>query len=94
MIRRQIESNPRLEQMSAEQRERAVEQGMKFGVPMGFAGAVLGPTATYLVVAGILLGCFNLLGGAGLRYPQAFSITCYSFLPTALSTSWPWWSCS
>ena len=85
-IRQQIESNPRVAQMPAEQRERAVQVGARFASSMGYAGAVSGIAVSTLVVAGVLLGIFNLLGGADLKYRQAFSLTCYSFLPIGLST--------
>ena len=86
LTRRQMEANPRTAQLPPEQRERAIQMGLKFAVPMAYAGSVLGLTVTCLAVAGILLGSVNLLGGARVRYPQAFSVTCYSFLPNGLAT--------
>lgn len=84
LTRRQLESNPRTAQMPAEQRERAIEQGTKIAVPLAYASGILGTTVVSLAIAGVMLGCMNLFGGAKLRYPQAFSITCYSFLPSAV----------
>ena len=86
MIRRQLDSNARVQQLPAEQRERAMQQAMTFTVPFAYAGAVVGITAASLVIAGVLLGIMNLLGGAGLKFKQAFSITVYSFLPSALAS--------
>ncbi len=86
LTRRQLETNPRTAQLPPEQRERAIQQGTKFATPMAYVGGVLGVTASSLVVAAILLGCMNLVGGAKVRYPQAFSITCYSLLPSGLAT--------
>jgi len=86
MIQRQLEASPRTAQLPPEQRARAIQVGMSFAVPAAYAGAVLGVAIASLVIAGILLGCFNLLGGAKLRYRQAFSITCYSFLPSGLAS--------
>ncbi len=86
VTRRQLEASPRTAQLPPEQRERAIQLGMKFAVPAAYAGGALGFTVSSLVIAGILLGCFNLLGGARVSYPQAFSITCYSFLPSGLAT--------
>jgi hypothetical protein len=85
LTRRQLESNPRTAQLPAEQRERAIEQAAKFTVPMAYAGGALGITVVSLVIAGVLLGCMNLFGGARLRYPQAFSLTCYSYLPSGIA---------
>ncbi|MCC7174812.1 MAG: YIP1 family protein [Bryobacterales bacterium] len=86
MIRRQMDRNPRIQQLTPEQRERAVQQGLTLAAPLGYAGAAVGMTVASLVVAGVLLGAMNLLGGAGLKYRQAFSITVYSFLPSALAS--------
>jgi hypothetical protein len=86
LIRRQIEASPRTAQLPPDQRERAIQMGLKFAVPSAYAGAVLGFAVSALVIAGVLLGCVNLLGGAKVSYRQAFSITCYSFLPSALAT--------
>jgi len=86
VVRQQMESNSRLAQMPAEQRERGIEMGLKFASISGYVGAAVGLTASALLIAAIMLGLFNLLGGAKLKYRQAFSVTCYSFLPTGLST--------
>ncbi|MFB3778436.1 MAG: YIP1 family protein [Bryobacteraceae bacterium] len=86
MARRQIDASPRTAEMPAEQRERAIQMGMRFAVPSAYGGAAIGFTVMALVVAGVLLGSVNLFGGVKLRYPQAFSITCYSFLPSGLGT--------
>src|SRR5512140_750933 len=85
-VRQQIESNSRLAQMPAEQRERAIEVGVKSASIMGYVGAAGGLTVSALLIAAVMLGSFNLLGGAKLKYRQAFSVTCYSFIPTGLST--------
>jgi hypothetical protein len=86
MVRQQIESNSRLAQMPADQRERMIETGLKSASIMGYVGGAVGVTVSALLVAAVMLGLLNLLGGAKLRYRQAFSVTCYSFLPTGLST--------
>jgi hypothetical protein len=84
--RRQIEASPRTAQLPAEQRERAIQQGARIATPMAYVGGTLGVAVSCLVIAAVLLGCVNLVGGAKLRYPQAFSITCYSLLPSGLAT--------
>ncbi len=86
MIRRQLDSNAQIQQLSAEQRERAVQQAMTFTAPVIYVAATVGLAVASLIIAGVLLGMMNVLGGAGLKYKQAFSITVYSFLPSALTT--------
>ena len=85
MIRRQLESNSRVQQLPAEQRERLIQQNTAFAAPFAYAGAVVAVTVGSLAIAGVLLGMMNLLGGAKLKYKQAFSITVYSSLPSALA---------
>ncbi|HSB13643.1 MAG TPA: YIP1 family protein [Bryobacteraceae bacterium] len=85
-IRQQFETNPRLQSLSSDQRAQAMEMQMKIGSRFAYVGGALGMTVSSLVIAGILFGAFNLLGGASLKFKQAFSITCYSLLPTALSS--------
>jgi hypothetical protein len=85
-IRRQLESNSRLQQMPAEQRAALIEQSAGWASKTAYAGGAVGVAVSTLLVAVILLGSFNLLGGAKLRFRQAFSITCYSFIPSAIST--------
>ncbi len=86
LIRRQLESNERIQQMPADQQERAIEMSLRVAAPMSYVSAVAGMAIASLVVAAILLACFNFLGGAGIRFKQAFSITCYSFLPSGLAS--------
>ena len=86
-IRQQIESSARLQQqLSPEQRERIIEQQTRAASKFGLLGASVGVAASTLLVAVVLLGVFNLLAGTSLKFRQSFSITCYSFLPTGLST--------
>lgn len=85
-MERQAASNPRIAQMTPEQRERTMEMSAAIAKYAGIGGAVIGFAAMCLVVAGVLLGLMNSVGGANLRFKQAFSITCYSFLPSAISS--------
>ncbi|MEN6537124.1 MAG: YIP1 family protein [Bryobacteraceae bacterium] len=85
-MRQQMETNPRLQQLSVEQRERIIQTQGKVTQWMALGGATVGVAVSTIVMAGVLLLTFNVLGGASLRFKQAFSITSYSMLPTALST--------
>jgi hypothetical protein len=86
MFRQQFASNPQMEQMTPEQKQQALQIMTKFVGPGATIGAVVTPAMGMLVIAAVLLGCFNLLGGAGIKFRQAFSITCYSSLPSILAT--------
>jgi hypothetical protein len=41
---------------------------------MAYSGAVIGSAVMYLLIAAVMLGCFNFFGGGALKYLQAFSI--------------------
>ena len=86
MMRQQFASNPRMEQMTSEQREQALQMTTRIVGPMTSVMAIVAPAGMALVVSAVLLGCFNLLGGASMKFRQAFSITCYSSLPSVLAT--------
>lgn len=83
-MRHQFETNERVQQMPPEQREQALEQSVKFAAGFGYAGAVLGVPVSILAISAVLLGIFNGLAGAELRFRQVFSITTYASLPSAL----------
>ncbi|MCL6506423.1 MAG: YIP1 family protein [Bryobacteraceae bacterium] len=83
-MRHQFETNERMQQMPPEQRERALEQAVQWAAGFGYAGAVLGVPVSILLISAVLLGVFNSLGGAELRFRQAFSITTYASLPSVL----------
>lgn len=86
IIRQQMESNTRLQQLPPEQIEKIIAQQTGIASKIGIAGACVGVSVATLAIAGILFGVFSLAGGATLKFKQAFSATCYSFLPTGLST--------
>ena len=86
IIRQQMESNTRLQQLPPEQVEKIIAQQTGVASKIGIAGSFLGVSLMTLAIAGILFGVFSLAGGATLKFKQAFSATCYSFLPTGLST--------
>jgi hypothetical protein len=83
---KQFQTNPQMAQMSAEQRERLMSVSATYAKYSMFGGAVVGIAVSTLLVAAIMLGSLNLLGGAGLKFREAFSVTSYSFLPSAIST--------
>ncbi len=84
--RRQLESNSRIQQMPAEQREAVIAQSLSITSKTAYIGGTVGVALSSLVIAAVLLGMFNLLGGVRLKFRQAFSITCYSFIPSVFST--------
>ncbi|MCC7496148.1 MAG: YIP1 family protein [Bryobacterales bacterium] len=84
LIRHQIESNSRMQQLPAEQVERIIEQQSKFGAVAGYASALLGPILMTLVAAALFKGLFSILD-ASMPFKAAYAATWYALLPGALS---------
>jgi hypothetical protein len=83
-MRQQMESNPRLEQIPAEQRERIIEQSTKFSTYMFVGGAVVGPVIGLLATSGFFLLVSNILLGAKARFLQLMGIVAHAWLPNSL----------
>jgi hypothetical protein len=79
-VRKAIANNPRTENLTAEQKEQAVERGAKFAGGIAWVGAIIGAPFFTLVIAGILTGLFNALLGTELKFSTMFSITAYALL--------------
>ena len=80
-MRQELEMSSRTRNLPAEQKERILEQQMRF-VPIFAqvqAGLAFGLIA--LVVAAVFLFVFNILAGAELGFKAAWGVTCYAFLP-------------
>jgi CheY-specific phosphatase CheX len=84
-LERALESSPQLESLSAEQRQRIIEQQSSLAGVMSYVGAVAGTVITTVVAAGALLFVTNLMLSAELVFRQVFAVTCYSFLPNVLA---------
>lgn len=84
-LERALESNPRTESLTAEQRQRIVEQQLPLVSAFGYVGAPAGTVVSALVVAGALLFVSNLMLSAQLAFRQVFAVTCYAFLPNVLA---------
>ncbi len=86
VVREQMEKSPQMQQMPADQRERSIAMGARFGAISGFAGTVIGIPIANLVIAGILLGVAAGILSAPVKFKQVFSILCYAGLPSILSS--------
>ena len=85
-IAQQMEKNPSAAQLSPEQKEQRIEGGAKFTPPFTYAIGFLGPICVTLVVALVMWGAYNLLGGANTNFPTAFGITSHAFLTGLISS--------
>ena len=85
-IRQAIERNPRTEQMSAQQREQAIQMTTKVTSVAAYAAGIFG-AISMMVVAAVLIFLFNILMSADLKFPSMLGIVGYSFLPTLISSA-------
>jgi Yip1-like protein len=82
----QIEKSPSASQLSPEQKEQRIEGGAKFSPPFTYALGLLGPIIAVLVVALVMWGAYNLLGGADTNFVTSVSITSHAFLTGLVSS--------
>jgi hypothetical protein len=82
----QIERSPRSANMSAEQKEQQIEGGAKITPIFTWAVGVCGPIIFMLVVALVMWGAYNLLGGANTNFSMAFAITSHAALTGLVSS--------
>jgi hypothetical protein len=85
-ISQKIEQNPRASQMSPEQKEKQIDVATKFTVYIVYAVGVLAPILMTLVIATVMMGAYNLLGGAGASFAQAMGIAAHAGLVSLVST--------
>src|SRR6266436_8566427 len=76
----QIEKNPRSANMSAEQKDQQIEGGAKISPMFTWAIGVCGPIIFVLVMALVMWGAYNLLGGANTNFATSFGITAHAAL--------------
>lgn len=86
-LEQEMRTNPRLEQLTAEQRQAILAQQARFVGSFSYAAAAAGAAASYLAAAAVLLGGFRIFGTGEIRFRQAFSITAYSYLPMVLASA-------
>jgi hypothetical protein len=86
-IRHEIDSNPRLESMPLEQREKVVEMQMKFAPIFGYVGTATGIATTAAVIAAVLLIVFKYMLGGTCGFGQALGVVSWSMLPGLLHTA-------
>lgn len=84
MITKAFESNARMQEMPADQKEKAVEMQRKM---MPFFVRVMPPIGlliVMLVAAGALLFVFNFMLDAGLKFKQVLNLHAYAGIPPAI----------
>jgi hypothetical protein len=77
----QIEKSPAGAQLSTDQKQQRIEAGAKFAPISAYVFGIPAPVIVVLVVALIMWGAYNLLGGANLNYKTALAIVSHAYVP-------------
>jgi hypothetical protein len=85
VVRAQVENNPRLEQVSPEQREQSIRVATRIAGIIGYVAPLLVALMVLIVSAGLIF-VFNTLMGAELEFPSMMGIVSYSYLPGVLAS--------
>jgi len=83
-VNQQIEKSPRAAALSAEQKQRQIEAGAKFAPISAYVFGIPAPLVVVLIVAGVMLGAYNLVSGANINYKTALAIVSHAFVPAML----------
>lgn len=84
MITKAMETNPRMQEMSADQKEKAVEMQRKLMPVLVRAIPPVGLLVVMLIAAGALMFVFNFMLDAGLRYKQVLNLSAYAGIPPSI----------
>jgi hypothetical protein len=82
----QLEHDSRTADLSAEQKEQRIEAGAKYAPIFTYVLGIPAPLVLVLLVAGVMLGVYNLTAGANLNYVTSLGILAHAYLPTIVST--------
>jgi hypothetical protein len=85
-IRHQMEQSSSADQLSPEQKQQRIEAGAKFAPIATYAFGVPAVTVVILIVAGVMLGAYNLLAGAGLNYRTSLGLVSHAYVPAFVSS--------
>ncbi len=85
-ISHQMEQSPSTAQLTPEQKQQRVEGGAKFAPIVTYAFGVPALAVVTLVVAAVMLGAYNLLGGASLNFRTSLGIVSHAFSPGIISS--------
>jgi len=85
-VGQQIEKSPRAAQLSADQKEKQADISAKITVYIVYAAGVFVPILAAVILGAVMMGVYNLLGGAGASYSQSLAIAAHAGLVGLVST--------
>lgn len=80
-MEKQFARSSRVAQMSPQQQNVLLDRQVRMAPYLGYAGSTVGTLLIVLVVAGLLLGAFNIIFGTTISFKQSLGITTHAFLP-------------
>jgi Yip1 domain len=83
---KRIEASPRAANLSAEQKEQQLAMSAKISPGITYGFGTLGPILSVVIVGGVMLLAYNVIGGAGAKFSQAMGIVSHAFIPSLLGT--------
>ncbi len=86
VVAQSIEQSPQGQQLTPEQREQRVAVGAKVARVLVYVFGALGTIILTLFFAAVLLGAFNLMAGASVRFGTAMGIVSHALIPFAISS--------
>jgi len=81
---KQMQNNSRLQQMTPEQQEQALQMQVRYGPPFVYAIGAVSPAIVVLIEAAVLLGLFNGLAGAALNFKTSLAVVAYAASPSVI----------
>lgn len=83
-LHRIMDNNPRVQQLTPEQRQNAFNLQLRLVPILSYVGGVLGFPLTLLIGGGLILGIVKGLLGVPMRFSQVFAIMAYAWLPRVI----------
>lgn len=86
MMQQQVETNKQLRDLPPEQKEQAIERGVKFTPIFAYLGPAIGIPLVATIVAGVLMLVMTSMMGAQVTFKQSLAIVAYSYLTGLVTT--------
>jgi hypothetical protein len=83
---KRIEESPRASQLSADQKEQQLSMSAKISPAIAYAIGLLAPILIAVIVGGVMLGAFNLLGGANANFKVSMGIVSHAYFVSIVSS--------
>jgi hypothetical protein len=83
---KRIEENPRASQLSPEQKEQQLAMSEKISPAIAYAIGLLAPILLAVIVGGVMLGAYNLLGGANTNFSVSMGIVSHAYFVSIINS--------